>query len=343
MELVYRKYALGAAGALALAAMLAVALSQALTRHLGALREGVEAFAQRRPGSGKIAIRSGDEIEALAITFNSMADSLMEYSRSLEMKVEERTEKIKEVERKLMQAEKLAAIGFLGAGVAHEINNPISVVVTRLELIRRSLAKGEIGKAQKDLEVVLRHAQRIGKIAGNLLTFSRNKPGDMGPVNLNESVMSVVDLIEYPIVTKGIRLALELGGALPMAWANAAGMEQVIYNIIYNAYQALGSGGVITVSTKKAGADALEMEISDNGPGIPPEILSHIFEPFFTTKEVGRGSGLGLSISYGLVRDFGGAIEVHSLPGAGAAFTVRLRLAAGAMRRSGLEAGADAR
>ena len=334
---VYRKYAMGAAGALALAALLAVALARALTRHLSALQEGVESFAQKRGESGRISIRSGDEIEALAGAFNAMADSLTDYSQSLEKKVAERTEQIKEVERKLMQAEKLAAIGFLGAGVAHEINNPISVVVTRLELIRRSLQKGEIDKAVKDLEVVSRHAQRIGRIAGNLLAFSRPKSGGLGPVSLPAAVKSVVELIEYPVTKKGIRIHLELDEAQPLAWGTASGMEQVIYNIVFNAYQALSEGGVITISTGMGQRDTVELSVADNGPGIPEETLNRIFEPFFTTKEVGQGSGLGLSISYGLVRDSGGEIEVRSLPGEGTVFTIRLKAAA-AMERAAAQA-----
>ena len=327
-----RKYALGAVGALALAVLVAIGLSQALTRNIRTLRKGVERFADTREGSGKIVIRSGDEIEALAEAFNTMAESLTEYGQSLEKKVGERSQKIKEVERKLMEAEKMAAIGFLSAGVAHEINNPISVVVTRLELIRRAVDKGEIEKAKKDLKVVTHHALRIGRIAGNLLTFSRSKPGDMSSVDLNDITRRVLDLIDYPVGKKGIALKSDFDEDIPFVWANAAGMEQVIYNIVFNAFQASEKGAVITVATARKGKEMVDLRISDTGPGMSEEVMAHLFEPFFTTKEVGQGTGLGLSISYGLVKDFGGTISVESQPGAGASFTVSLRSAFEAMK-----------
>jgi len=337
-----RKYALGAVGALALATLVAIALSRALTRNIRALRMGVERFADTREGSGKIVIRSGDEIEALADAFNAMAESLTEYGISLEKKVEDRSQKIKEVERKLMEAEKMAAIGFLSAGVAHEINNPISVVVTRLELIRRAVDRGEIEKARKDLEVVTHHALRIGRIAGNLLTFSRSKPGDLSSVDLNEITRRVLDLIDYPVRKKGIVLKLELDKDIPFVWADAAGMEQVIYNIVFNAFQASEKGAVITVATARKGTEMVDLRISDTGPGMTEEVMAHLFEPFFTTKEVGQGSGLGLSISYGLVKDFGGTISVESRSGAGASFTVSLRSAFEAMKKPARGVIADA-
>ena len=337
-----RKYAMGAVGALALVALVAAALSHALTRHIRTLRKGVERFAHTREGSGKIIIRSGDEIEALAEAFNSMAESLSEYSLSLEKKVEERSLKIKEVERKLMEAEKMAAIGFLSAGVAHEINNPISVVVTRLELIRRAVDKGEIEKAKKDLEVVTHHALRVGRIAGNLLTFSRSKPGELSSVDLNEIVRRVLELLDYPVTKKGIALQAKLDEDIPFVWANAAGMEQVIYNIVFNAFQASEKGAVITVATIRNGTAMVDLRITDTGSGMSEDVMAHLFEPFFTTKEVGQGSGLGLSISYGLVKDFGGTISVESQPGAGASFTVSLRSAFEAMKNPTRGAIADA-
>ena len=343
MGQIYRKYALGAVGSLALAAIAAIALSRALTKNLAILRQGVKQFAEDKSGAGKIHIRSGDEIEALAQAFNSMAESLTEYGQALEKKVEERSEKIKEVERKLMQAEKLAAIGFLSAGVAHEINNPISVVVTRLELIRRAVDRGQMDKVKKDLDVLSHHAQRIGKIAGNLLTFSRQKPGEMAPVDLNEITRRVVELIEYSLEKKGIRLELSLAADLPLVWANASGMEQVVYNIVYNAYQVSEAGSVISISTAESGEAMVDLKISDTGPGIPHEAITRIFEPFFTTKEAGQGSGLGLSISYGLVKDFGGGIEAHSGPGPGATFTVSLRQAKNGVNQGvGMKQVADA-
>ncbi len=223
-----------------------------------------------------------------------------------------------------MQAEKLAALGFLGAGVAHEINNPISIIVTRLELMKKELEKGKTEKIKRDIEVLHNHATRIGNIAGSLLTFSREPSGECGGVDLNAVIERVMGLIEYPISKKGVKVELSLSPEVARVWANASGMEQVIYNIVYNAYQATSAGGTIVLKTAPSYGDRVELGISDTGCGMTDEELKRIFEPFFTTKEVGQGTGLGLSISYGIVEGFGGAIAVYSEPGKGTSFTITL-------------------
>ncbi len=318
-----KQYFLGAAGTLLLALIVAVIVSRTLTRQIKKLREGVERFG-RHELNHRIDIRSKDEIESLANAYNMMADSLKEYSESLEKKVEERSIRIKQVERKLMQSEKLAAIGFLSAGVAHEINNPISIIVSRLELIGRAIDKGETEKVQKDIKVLKHHAIRIGKIAGSLLTFSREKSVKCSAVDLNEIVGQVIELIQYPIEKKGIELTLRTEPNLPLVWANSSGIEQVIYNIVYNAYQATEPGQTISISSRTEADGRIALEVSDTGLGIPNNELEHIFDPFFTTKEVGDGTGLGLSLSYGLINDFGGSIDVESEPGKGTVFTIHL-------------------
>ncbi|VAX16858.1 hypothetical protein MNBD_NITROSPINAE04-672, partial [hydrothermal vent metagenome] len=318
-----KKYVLAALGAFGLVIIVAVMLSRALTRPINKLIDGVER-AGRRDLDHRIDIKSGDEIESLAKAYNMMADSLKEYSETLEGKVEERSKRIKQVERKLMQAEKLAAIGFLSAGVAHEINNPISIVVTRLELIGKALEEGDMETVRKDLEVLKSHSARIGRIAGNLLTFSRSGSGKPGQVDLNDIVRVVADLIKYPAKKKGMDIVMYLEPDLPFVWANASGIEQVIYNIAYNAYQASSSGQKIEITTRSTDGGKVKLEIKDRGHGIPKDKVKRVFEPFFTTKEVGQGTGLGLSISYGLVKGFGGSIEVDSDPDTGTMFTVIL-------------------
>ena len=320
---VKQRYIFGAAGALILILLVSIGVSYALTRQITKLREGAKKFSNREFGH-RIKISTHDEIAALAKAYNLMAESLQEYSKSLEMKVEERTARIKQVEKKLAQSEKLAAIGSLSAGVAHEINNPISIIVTRTELMQKEFERGETKNLKKDLETLRIHAARIGKIASNLLTFSREKPGDLSPVDLNEVVKKVAALIEHPVSSKGIALSLDLEKTLPEVWANASGMEQVIYNMAYNAYQATEPGQKINISSRVINDQRVALEITDFGSGIPKTVMEHIFDPFFTTKEVGEGSGLGLSISYGLIQDFGGQVEVKSAPGEGTTFTIYL-------------------
>ncbi len=318
-----KMYAIGALGALLLAIVVSIIVSRTLTRHINKLRQGVERFAEHEFGH-RIIISSKDEIESLATAYNQMAGSLQEYSESLEKKVEERSKRVEQVERQLIQAEKLAAIGFLGAGVAHEINNPVSIIITRLELVQKAVKKGDMTNVIKDIEVLKNHAARIGRITGDLLTFSRQSSSDLSSVDLNEIVKRVIGLIEYPIRNKGIDLTVELSPHEPKIKANSTGMEQVIYNITHNAYQATGPGGEIALVTRLNGAGDVELVIRDTGEGIDEESLDRVFEPFYSTKEVGQGTGLGLSISYGLVKDFGGSIEVQSEPGVGTSFTITL-------------------
>lgn len=327
LEAIKETYMKGALAALILCLGLSALLSWALTRNVAKLRDGVESLG-RRQLDFRLDIKSGDEIESLASSYNSMADSLQEYSQTLERKVEDRTERVKEVERQLASAEKLAAIGFLAAGVAHEINNPISVIATRLELIRRELKKGKADEViLKDLDAISRHAERISKIAGGLLTFARDAGSKIEDVDLNKAVERVMALLDGQIKGKGVETKLALDPGVRLAQANGVGVEQVIYNLAHNALQATPPGGTLTVSTFATDDGLVAFRVSDTGPGIPKENAGRVFEPFFTTKDPGQGTGLGLSISYGLVKDFGGSITLDSEPGNGAVFTVKLKTA----------------
>lgn len=317
------KYLVGAVGAFLLCIVVAVGVSRRLTRNLAKLREGVENIRQHRLNY-RLNIRSHDEIESLANAYNMMAESLKEYSDSLEKKVEERSERIRQVEHKLMQVEKMAAIGFLSAGVAHEVNNPISIIITRLELIKKAVERGQVDKIRKDLDVLYNHATRVGKITGDLLAFSRQSSSECSAVELNTIINRVISLTEFTIRKKRIELHKALAPDLPLVWANASKLEQAIYNIIYNSYQATDPGGKITIKSMPNENRGSLLEIADTGRGIAKDTIKHIFEPFFTTKEMGEGAGLGLSISYGIIQEFGGTINVQSNPGKGTIFTIIL-------------------
>ncbi len=321
------RYLFGAVIAFALATALALIVSGALTRNIRKLQEGVANFASRRMDY-KIDIRSGDEIEQLAQAYNAMAASLHEYHESMEMQVKERTEQVRKVEGRLTHAEKLAAIGFLAAGMAHEVNNPISIIVTRLELMRRELERGNLVSLEKDLDVVERHAARIGEIAGGLLTFARDVKEEIGFINLNKVVSRMSGLIEHSVDKKGISIELDLDDRLPEVWASEKGVEQSMYNILYNAWQALSAGDKIMVSTARLDDEKVAIVVADTGPGIPAGIIDKVFDPFFTTKDPGEGTGLGLSISYGLIQECGGLLSVSSKPGKGATFIITLSTSA---------------
>jgi PAS domain S-box-containing protein len=227
------------------------------------------------------------------------------------------------LERSARQAEKLAALGTLAAGLAHELNNPIGIMSSRVELMLLDAdAQPLPGVVREDLQVLHRNVQRVARIAQGLLSFARPSPGEQGPVDVNQVVEDTLLLVEKDLVKHGIALRRRLAPGLPPVRGDANGLQQVVLNLLTNARDALGRGGevVLETSTVPERPGALRLLVRDNGPGIPPDVLPRIFDPFFTTK--GHGTGLGLSISHGIVRDHGGTLDVESAPGRGTTFVL---------------------
>ena len=234
------------------------------------------------------------------------------------------TEQHRAAER-AQHTEKMAAIGQLAAGIAHEINNPLGVI-----LCHADLALGELNdpdQLRQDLAVIVRHAAACKRIVGDLLQFARSTPSRKEPVAVADLLQETVTMIGRQMEKDGIALHLSLDGALPDVAVDRDRMKQVLLNLVINAAQAMDkTGGAVTISARKEEEQVL-IEVADNGPGIDPTILDRIFEPFFSTKAPGEGTGLGLSVSYGIVRDHGGAITAANRPEGGAVFTVSLPLA----------------
>jgi PAS domain S-box-containing protein len=232
------------------------------------------------------------------------------------------------LERAARQSEKLAALGTLAAGLAHELNNPIGIISSRAELM---LLEGDSAPLSpdvaEDLRVIHRHAQRVARIAQGLLSFSRHSSGERGRIDLNRVVDETLLLVEKMIVKDGITLRRALTPSLPPIWGDANALQQVVMNLVTNARDAVKGGGEISVETSAAvePAGGVQLVVHDSGPGIPPEILPKIFDPFFTTKA--EGTGLGLSISYGIVREHQGTVDVQSAPGKGTTFVLTFRSA----------------
>jgi PAS domain S-box-containing protein len=232
------------------------------------------------------------------------------------------------LERTTRQSEKLAALGTLSAGIAHELNNPIGIICSRIELmLLDGESNGLTASVNDDLRVLQRQAQRVAHISQGLLSFARQAPLEHGRVDLNALVGETLLLMEGSLGKRRIEVRCRLTPDLPPVWGDVNALQQVLVNLLTNARDAVPDGGVISVETDAAPGrpGAARLIIRDNGPGIPPEVSARIFDPFFTTKA--GGTGLGLSVSYGIVRDHKGTLLVESQPGAGATFVATFPVA----------------
>jgi signal transduction histidine kinase/CheY-like chemotaxis protein len=223
--------------------------------------------------------------------------------------------------QQLLQAEKMAALGQTVSGVAHELNNPLATILTWAErLASTSLDEG----VRRGVEVILGEAERAARIVRSLLTFARKRRSTRAMVDVNQIITDTLARRAYEPVTANIATDVALASGLPRVLADAHQIAQVLLNLVSNAEQAMlaahGRGALVIRTCHVVGRDAVALEVTDDGPGIPPDIQAKIFEPFFTTKEVGHGTGLGLAVAYAIVQEHGGRIRVDSTPGRGASF-----------------------
>jgi len=236
----------------------------------------------------------------------------------------------KEVEEELVQAGKLASVGELAGGVAHEIGNPLAIISGKTKLLLAALREGRTPeRLAADLEKIERHAERIGRIAGSLLSFSRRSTRERGRLRIEDALREAIALLEHRLGAGNVRFSLRTAADLPEIVACKAEVVQVFVNLLQNALDAMPGGGDLRVEAE-AEDGSVRVLVADGGPGMTEAVRRRVFDPFFTTKGPGRGTGLGLSISHRIVRDHGGEISVESRPGSGSAFTVRLP-AAGAV------------
>lgn len=235
-------------------------------------------------------------------------------------------------EIQLLQSEKMSSIGVLAAGVAHEINNPLTSVAGYAEaLVRRFretpefTADDRLNDFPHYLDVIVREAYRCKGIINSLLSFSRKSDGRMGTVDVNLLIREILELVRLMARHENIEIAENLQADLPPVTGDATALRQVFMNLVMNALHAVGDGGGVAISSGQEDGEVL-IRVKDTGIGIPEEVLEQIWTPFFTTKEVGQGSGLGLAVSYNIVKKHRGEIEVESREGEGSQFTVRLPL-----------------
>jgi two-component system NtrC family sensor kinase len=257
--------------------------------------------------------QSNDELEELAVAFNTMAT-----------KLKERDEKLKDYTRKkIMESERLALIGQLSANVAHELNNPLTGIVTYSHLLleRMSEEHQSIGAVEK----IISQADRCKDIIRGLLDFARQRKPDKILTNVNIVLQECVSLVEYQALFHNIEITKDFQADLPLAKIDPSQIERVFMNIIINAAEAMDGDGQLNIATRYDTRDQfIEISFADTGSGIDEENLESIFDPFFTTKEIGHGTGLGLAISYGIIKEHNGIIAVQSEKGKGTTFYVRI-------------------
>jgi two-component system NtrC family sensor kinase len=258
---------------------------------------------------------------------------LRDWGRTLEQRVERRTEQLRRAQAEAARGEKLASVGQLASGVAHEINNPLTGILTFSSLLRQKLPDGS--QDAEDVDLIIRETKRCAGIIKRLLDFARDKPPEKKFADLNQIVEDTVRIVERQAHVRDIEIALDLDRTLPPIWIDADQIKQVVMNLLINAQHAIEDKGTITVKSCRAleakraepGAEPVpmvEFAVIDTGCGIPEKNLRRIFDPFFTSKAVGQGTGLGLSVSHGIVQAHGGLIEVDSKVGEGSTFRVFL-------------------
>jgi len=290
----------------------------------------------------QIPVRSSDEFGKLANSFNRMTDALRksraqlrDWAHTLEQKVEYRTQELRRAQAETMRGEKLASVGLLASGVAHELNNPLTGILTFSHLLRQKMP--DKSPDAEDMDLVIRETKRCAAIIKRLLDFAREKLPEKKFTDLNQVIEDTVRIVEKPAHLRDIEITVDLDRTLPPIWIDADQIKQVIMNMLVNAQHAVEEKGTITVSTRRAtdprppapGAEPAPMvvvSIVDTGCGIPEKNLRRIFDPFFTSKDVGKGTGLGLSVSHGIIEAHGGLIEVESKVGEGSTFRVFLPL-----------------
>ncbi len=289
-----------------------------VTEPLRQLRDSAEAVG-RGDFSRRIDIHSGDELGELAAVFNHTTENLQKSTEQLGKTVET----LRTTQAQLIHSEKLSAVGEFVAGVAHELNNPLTALIGFSELVQMSDVDED---TRSSLKRISNSAERCHKIVQSLLSFSRQRPPERKLVNVNTIVDSAVEILIYELRTSNIKVVKELSPQLPRLLVDPHQLQQVFLNIINNARQAIEAyraHGSVRLSTQVEGR-RVRVRFQDDGPGISEENLKKIFNPFFTTKPVGKGTGLGLSLTYGIIQEHGGVISVESAVGKGTTFVIDL-------------------
>lgn len=288
------------------------------------------ALSGERVETSLVSARVGHATRYIDVTANPIKDELGEKTRALVFLRDVTLKRVHEMQ--LIQTEKMSSIGVLATGIAHEINNPLTSVAGYAEaLLRRFRDEPSLGKDlrldvfPKYLEVIVREAYHCKGIIGTLLNFGRKSDGLLATVNINRLLTEILELLQHQPNYRDMKIIVDLQKEMPLILGDPSGLRQVFMNLLINACHAIKDGGIIKVSTVFAETDgAIYVQVRDTGCGIAHDVIGRIWDPFFTTKEVGKGIGLGLALSYNIVKRHGGEISVQSNAGEGSQFTVRL-------------------
>ncbi len=285
----------------------------------------------------RLSVRSGDELGQLAASFNKMTEDLARardevtaWARTLEDRVEQKTQELERAYVGLVASEKMASLGKLAATVAHEVNNPLFGILTYSRLVLKDLEKAEWDEARKaaaieQLRIIERESRRCGDIVKNLLAFARQAPPQTRPQDLTHLLRRTLKLVHHQLELQGIELAENFAADLPSCSVDADQTQQVLLVLLVNAVEAMPRGGRLEVSTSwDPSSPNVQVRVRDTGTGIAADALPHIFEPFFTTKEDQHRTGLGLAVAKNIVDQHGGTLTVRSVPEQGTEFTLTL-------------------
>jgi len=324
-----QQYALGALVILLGALLMAGIVYYAVYLPVKQLRRGTQAVAQGNLDL-RIDLPRSDELGLLAGSFNHMADELRAWSGTLEARVREKTEELERVHQQMMQVEKTASLGKMAATVAHELNNPLSGIITYAKLTARRLRGGMADTPERtamldDLELIRSESMRCGKIVRDLLTYARQSTPEFQAVHLHDVIQHALKLIAHHTELGHVTTETDLRLSDDLVVCDREQIVQALVALLVNAVEAMPSGGRLTLSTwEPPGAGRVAFSVSDTGVGIPEDLRERVFDPFFSTKSDTKGVGLGLAVVYGIVQRHEGTISVKSAPGAGTTFTIEI-------------------
>ncbi|MFZ0774709.1 MAG: ATP-binding protein [Candidatus Sulfotelmatobacter sp.] len=325
------------AGAMLLVAILSwLFVWRVVGKPIKALEKGTEHLSQGELGY-QIDVRSHDEVGDLAHSFNGMSlqlraanEEIVTWAKTLEDRVDEKTRELRSAHEHMLHVEKMASLGKMAAVVAHEVNNPLSGILTYAKLLRKWVGSGQAEHEKREeamecLDLIATESRRCGELIKNLLSLSRTSPMNVQSTDLHAVIDRSLLLVRHQLELGGIELQLKVAENLPRVPCDPAQIEQVLIALVMNAIDAMPRGGNLWLDARLSDDETeIEIRVRDDGAGIAPDFLPHLFEPFLTTKETGHGVGLGLAISRGIVERHGGRIEVKSELGRGTTFIITL-------------------